>query len=204
MKHLYSYDLTLHKCTYYFTVADESSYYHLKPLNESSVCLSLDEPLTDLSTVYLKDETLKFREAPLDYFYYWNNDSEEWFADLSQLKEKQSKLISKACTSAIFKGFESDALGAFHHYPAGEKDQLNMIASVIDSLNPSNNESYLTPFWCADSEGVWDYRLHTKSQIQKAGSDGKAHIVAQISKNAQLQAQIQATINEEELNSIVW
>lgn len=127
--------------------------------------------------------------------------AEEIFA---KLKQKKIEDIKKACKEAITNGYLSAALGDIYLYPSKALDQTNMVASVTDSLNPANGDDWFTPFWCADSSQVWEYRLHTKAQIQRAGADGKAHIVTQLSKNAQLQAQIQTATTEEELNAIVW
>lgn len=127
-----------------------------------------------------------------------------WVYDISLARKHKEGEIGIARNEAIASGFESDALGLTHKYPCNSQDQANLVASVTDSLNPANGEGWLTPFWCADSEGVWDYRLHTKGQIQKAGADGKAHIVAQLSKNAQLQALIKSATTESELNAISW
>lgn len=130
--------------------------------------------------------------------------AQDWVYDIADAKLERSKVIALACGVAIKTGFNSYALGFKSFYPCNDKDQANMVASVTDSLNPANDDDWVTPFWCADANGNWTYRLHTKAQIQKAGADGKAHIVAQLTKNAQLQAQIQAATTEEELNLIVW
>jgi hypothetical protein len=130
--------------------------------------------------------------------------SMSWIYDIDLARVQKQKEIAIARNEAITSGFESNALGEVHTYPCKAQDQANLVASVTDSLNPANGESWMTPFWCADSEGVWDYRLHTKSQIQTAGADGKAHIVAQLTKNAQLQAAINAATTQAELELICW
>jgi hypothetical protein len=124
---------------------------------------------------------------------------------LDELKLEKLKIINNACRSTIYAGYLSSAQGQPHIYPSKDKDQLNMIASVTDSLNPTNDVTWQTPFWCANPDGTdWQYRMHTATQIQKAGADGKAHIVAQLSKNAALQAAIQQATTQEELELISW
>lgn len=119
-------------------------------------------------------------------------------------QSKKSAEISVACRLHIYGGFESDALGVMHHYPANDRDQSNMIASVTDSYNPANTVGWTTVFWCKDNNDVWDLRPHNATQIRKAGADGKQFIEAAILKNAQLQAQIQQATNEAELDVIAW
>jgi hypothetical protein len=121
-----------------------------------------------------------------------------------ELQREKSISLSLACRNAIYTGYKSSALGSVYLYPCNKTDQLNMIASVTDSLNPANDETWQTPFWCADSNGVWAYKIHTAAQIQKAGADGKAHITTQLFKNANLQVQIAAATTQEELDVIVW
>lgn len=129
---------------------------------------------------------------------------EEPVISLDQLKIQKAASLNLSCKASIYAGYESTALGTEHHYPANDKDQVNMTASVVDSLNPENAVDWVTPFWCADSEGVWEYRLHTGAQIRKAGSDGKAHIVAQLQKNAELQFLVSQAVTPEELDLILW
>lgn len=116
----------------------------------------------------------------------------------------KSAQISAACEQFIVAGYSSDALGTAHLYPAKDRDQSNMIASVTDSYNPTNTLLWQTPFWCRDANGDWAYKMHTRTQIQKAGSDGKANIVTQLIKNATLQAQINLANTQAALDIITW
>ncbi len=111
---------------------------------------------------------------------------------LAAAQSAQSIALSAACQTAIYAGFISSALGAVHTYPAKDIDQQNLSASVLNSLYPNLPTGWPTPFWCADSNGNWAYLPHTAAQIQQAGSDGKSAILANLTKNATLQAQIAA------------
>lgn len=122
----------------------------------------------------------------------------------SELQAEKSAEISAACRLQIVSGYKSSALGEEHSYPSNPTDQLNMIASVTDANNPANPPDWATPFWCADLLGLWDYRMHSATQIRQAGADGKAQIIACQQKNAQLQAQIYAATTIAELDAIVW
>lgn len=122
----------------------------------------------------------------------------------AELKADKSLELNMAAQSQIYEGYTSDALGTPHHYPAKDKDQTNMVASVTDSYNPTNTAEWVTPFWCEDANGVWAYRVHTAAQIQKAGSDGKLAILAALSKNAGLQALVASAETEAELSAIEW
>lgn len=124
---------------------------------------------------------------------------------IERLRSEKSKNIDQACRNAIYAGFISNALGAAYHYPAKDKDQANLVGSVTESLYPNLPPEWVTPFWCAtESEnGEWAYRLHTAAQIQQVGADAKAAIVAALTYNAQLQAQI-AVADAEGLEAIEW
>ncbi len=112
--------------------------------------------------------------------------------------------LDAACTAQIYTGFTSDALGAAYHYPAQDKDQQNLTASVVESTLPNLPADWTTPFWCADANGVWALRPHTVAQIQQAGRDGKAVIVAAITQNGTLQKQVAAADTIEAIQAIVW
>lgn len=124
--------------------------------------------------------------------------------EFSRLKTAKKEAISGACRSEIVSGFDSSALGERHHYPAKETDQLNLSGSILDSLLPDLPTDWTTPFWCADTSGLWAFRLHTASQIQQVGHDAKAAILAAMGKNEVLQAQIAAAGSVEELEAIAF
>ncbi|MFL9899063.1 hypothetical protein PQR71_13015 [Paraburkholderia fungorum] len=111
---------------------------------------------------------------------------------LASAKASQTAIVSQACQDAIVAGFTSSALGAAHTYPAKPTDQQNLNASVVASILPGVGADWTTPFWCADSAGTWAYVMHTAAQIQQVGTDGKAAILAYLTKNQQLAAQIDA------------
>jgi len=112
----------------------------------------------------------------------WVLDEQEKLASL--VADKVAEL-SAACQAQIYAGFESSALGVAHHYPALDKDQQNLTASVLDSTVPGLPEGWQTPFWC-ELEGVWAFRMHSAEQIQTVGRDGKQVILACMAQNAVL------------------
>ncbi|MBP0589271.1 hypothetical protein J8I87_05975 [Paraburkholderia sp. LEh10] len=124
--------------------------------------------------------------------------------DLDAAKTTQKAVVSQACQDAIFAGFTSSALGAPHSYPAKFTDQQNLNASVVASLLPGLPADWTTPFWCADADGTWAYLPHTAAQIQQAGRDGKATILACLTKNQQLADQIDAATTIEAVQAIQW
>lgn len=110
---------------------------------------------------------------------------------LADAQASRIAILSTACAAQIYAGFSSAALGTAYTYPAKDKDQTNLIASVTASLVP-NPIGWTTDFWCADSAGLWALRPHTAAQIQKVGLDGKAAIEAAIKRNATLATQVMA------------
>lgn len=123
---------------------------------------------------------------------------------LDEMKASKLTQLSSACQAQIYAGFQSSALGSAHAYPAKDKDQANLAASVLSSLYPGLPAGWTTPFWCADAQGNWTYVQHTAAQIQQVGADGKAAILAALQKNATLAQQVMAATTTSELESIVW
>lgn len=128
-------------------------------------------------------------------------------ADLATLDDVKADKITKLtadCSAAIVGGYKSLCLGSEHRYPNGVTDQINMMGSVTASLLPSLSQDWETPFWCEDSDGVWDFRPHTVAQIQQAGSDGKAHVVECQVTLATLSASVLAAADAAAVAAIVW
>ncbi len=122
---------------------------------------------------------------------------------VEQIRSALRAELVNACQAAITGGYLSAALGAPHTYPSALLDQQNMAASVLDSLLGKPAE-WTTPFWCADASGVWSRRPHTVSQIQQAGGDGKAWVVAQQDKLAVLMTALGAAQSPEEIAAVFW
>lgn len=123
---------------------------------------------------------------------------------LEQARQYKLATLSQACQHAIYEGFTSDALGSNHAYPADDKSQFNLTASVTDSLLPNLPANWTTPLMCADSSGVWAMRPHTAAQIQQAGSDGKAFVLKNLQQNESLAAQVAAAATVAAVQAIVW
>lgn len=123
---------------------------------------------------------------------------------LTEAQATKTAALYAACRRAILVGFTSSALGAAHTYPTDDKSQLNLTASVTDSLLPNLPAGWTTPFMCADSSGVWAMRPHTAAQIQQAGSDGKAFVLKNLQQNATLAAQAVAATTVAAVQAIVW
>jgi hypothetical protein len=133
----------------------------------------------------------------------WDWATHTWGLDLESARRDKAGAIESACKAAILSGFKSTALGPEHHYPAKMTDQQNLASSVLASLLPIPAD-WLTPFWCADGSEVWEFRLHTAQQIQQVGQDAKLAVLAAMTRNEQLQAQISAATTLDELEDIIW
>lgn len=119
---------------------------------------------------------------------------------------RQAKVIelTHICGIKIIGGFLSSALGDEHQYPSDIKDQINLMGSVTDSIMPELPVDWQTPFWCRDAGGVWDWKMHNAAQIQQAGRDGKAHVVACQTTLKTLKPQIVAAKTVAAVNAIGW
>lgn len=133
----------------------------------------------------------------------WDGEMFVPFDALGDAKERKVEALRAACQAAIYAGFTSSALGTPHLYPALDKDQANLSASVLASLLPGLPQDWATPFWCASS-GVWAFRMHSAAQIQQVGSDAKAAILACMVKNATLAAQATAATTTAQVAEVQW
>jgi hypothetical protein len=123
---------------------------------------------------------------------------------LAAAQASQAQTLNSACANAITAGFTSSALGSAYTYPSGVTDQQNLTASILASLLPGLAEGWTTPFWCANSSGVWAWTNHTAAQIQQVGTDAKTAILALQSQNATLQAQVAAATTVDAVAAITW
>lgn len=93
---------------------------------------------------------------------------------LSALREAAAARLSRETRAAIRAGYDCDALGAMHHYPANETDQLNVaglvVAAMLDGTGCNTS--------CADGSGVWARRSPTAEQIQAVGRAARDHVAA--------------------------
>ncbi len=123
---------------------------------------------------------------------------------ISRLRDAKAAELDGACAAEIISGFTSAALGTAHTYPSKPTDQANLVASVVDAIDNSATPGWVTPFWCADASGVWEWRNHTAEQIRQVGRDGKTCILAAQSRNAVLQAQVALASTPEAIAAINW
>lgn len=154
----------------------------------------------------LTTQTIAPQGMPPSQWHQWDWDALAWLdaRTIEVFRSEKSTALNIACRDQIYAGYDSAALGAVHRYPANDKDQVNMIASVASSMYPNLPVDWWTPFWCADTTGAWDYRPHTAAQIQQAGTDGKTAILVALSKNAALQQQLAAAATIADIEAIAW
>ncbi|MCF7963962.1 MAG: hypothetical protein K9L79_00315 [Methylobacter tundripaludum] len=76
--------------------------------------------------------------------------------------------------AAIISGVTDEALGSVHHYPTTRDDQLNLNGLITASLLPGSGDEF--KFWCANADGLWARRVHTKAQIQTVGKTVANHV----------------------------
>jgi len=108
------------------------------------------------------------------------------------------------CAAAILAGFDSNALGQHHHYPAKLTDQSNLQAAVLVSMQQGLAADWSTPVWCQDTTGTWAYLGHTAAQIQQVGSDGKHAIDTCIARKIELEQRVAKALTQDELSAIHW
>lgn len=116
---------------------------------------------------------------------------------LEEVQRRRVALLRASCAETITGGYISSGRA----YPSRPTDQANMIASITASLFPDLPTDWTTPFWCADG-GVWGFRSHTAAQIQQAGTDGKAMIIAAQARLAGLLDLVAAATTEEQVLAV--
>ena len=161
-------------------------------------------PTVRCDTHFVEDACAKpFPIKPGEH-YTWDWVAQKWLLNLLGARLAKATSIDTACRNAILSGFKSSALGIEYHYPAKLTDQSNLSGSIMASMLPDTPADWVTPFWCADGSGVWEFRLHTAAQIQQVGRDGKQAILLAMGKNDQLQTAISLATTLEEINQIIW
>lgn len=123
---------------------------------------------------------------------------------LDAVKAAHVEALRVACEATITGGFKSSALGNAHTYPSDIKAQINLMGSVTDSLMPNLPADWSTPFWVCDDQGNWKWEAHTAAQIQQAGRDGKAAVVAAQTKLGELTAAVEAAKTKKAVEAITW
>jgi hypothetical protein len=136
----------------------------------------------------------------------WNGTAAVWVeeGDMPTQRARKGDAISQACGEAITAGFPCDTLGDGYFYPSKPNDQANLTGSVLRSMYSTNGPDWSTPFWCADSDGTWEFRLHTAAQIQQVGDCAVVARLRCMGINEQLQAQIIAAETPADLAEIKW
>ncbi|MDH1268919.1 hypothetical protein N5C81_14940 [Rhizobium pusense] len=178
-------------------------------INNSGLVCALretDDPIADVFTIIPVDP----KETPSVGDSASLGQSGAWIftaptaIDISAVKAARVEALRLACEAAITGGFKSSALGAMHTYPSDIKAQINLMGSVTDSLMPDLPTGWSTPFWVCDAQGNWKWEAHTASQIQQAGRDGKAAVVAAQTKLGELTAAVEAAKTKKAVEAITW
>ncbi|MDH2092268.1 hypothetical protein N5K21_26475 [Rhizobium pusense] len=171
--------------------------------------LSLDETV-DLETTFSAEFLASLETCAKSVQVGWVFDGESFSAppvetpSIDAVKAAQIETLRRACEESIIGGFKSSALGAEHSYPSDIKAQINLMVSVTDSLMPNLTADWSTPFWVCDAQGNWTWEAHTASQIQQAGRDGKAAVVAAQTKLGELTAAVEAAKTKKAVEAIIW
>jgi hypothetical protein len=142
--------------------------------------------------------------APTDSPFYQGGIVSDESQSLDAAKARKLASLKSACRMQIVAGFQSDALGVAHLYPAKDLDQTNLVGTVVASLIAGADAAWVTPFWCADAEGAWVFEMHTAGQIQQVGIASKASILAALSKNEALASTVASATTIEQVEAVTW
>ncbi len=142
--------------------------------------------------------------------------------DQSNLNASVTRALLASRKAGVWAAGANVAAGALVEDAAGDVYQC-IVAGVTGATAPAwptetgqivNDGSaqwqlWATPFWCADSDGNWNWVNHTASQIMQVGDDATAFVLAQQAQNAILQAQIAAVAPDNPagtsaVTAIVW
>jgi len=115
---------------------------------------------------------------------------------LESFKSTAKAQMDAAARSAILAGFTSDALGSNHTYGGKETDQINLVGAAASGAD--------MPFPCADSNGVWERRIHTAAQLQTALAHGSEYKQAVLTALDARRAEIEAASDLAEIENVTW
>lgn len=122
----------------------------------------------------------------------------EYDIDLELLKEVKKNQLDYLCNLSITSGFQSDALGEVHTYPADEEAQRNLNFAIKRlEIEP---ELGAVGFKTLDA----GYLNHTIEQLYQVFRDGFDYGQSLIIRYNQLKAQVYAATSKEEIDSINW
>lgn len=119
------------------------------------------------------------------------------------INEKLNELRN-TCESVIVAGAPSNALGTVYIYPTAMTDQLNLSGSILFSVLPDTPNTWQAPFICADEQGNWEYRMHTKEQIQQVGKDVMTFITSCTLKHNALRELVRSLKTPAEVAQVSW
>ncbi len=135
----------------------------------------------------------------------WSLVSGALVESLTAAQASQIASLTASCVSTITSGYTSSTLGSAYLYPSDPTSQINMAASVIDSLYPNLPATWTTPFAVQNTTtGAWSYEEHTAAQIQAAGAVGKAMVLAARQKLSALVTQVQAATTLQAVQAVTW
>ena len=106
--------------------------------------------------------------------------------------------MSLACEQDIINGFESDALGGVYTYQSDRDDQLNLIGMVA-----AGTDDY---FKCSIgiSKEVWNYELHTATQLKQVLNDGKIIKLQKLQAFATKKTAVNNSTTVEDIELVEW
>lgn len=122
----------------------------------------------------------------------------EYETDLDTLKEAKKNQLDYFCNLAIVSGFESDALGEVHTYPADEEAQRNLSFAIKRlEIEP---ELGVVGFKTLDA----GYLNHTLNQLHEVFKDGFDNGQNLIIRYNLFKAQVYTSTSKEEIDAINW
>lgn len=120
------------------------------------------------------------------------------------LQENKINELSRACRDSIVSGFDSNALGDIHHYPAQPEDQTNLLGRVIQAQMNSSDSGWTVTFACQDASGNWSKPSHTASQMIQVGVASAQDVENKTNQYTALVGQVMSAKTDVDVNKIVW
>jgi hypothetical protein len=121
---------------------------------------------------------------------------------LTQLRATRAASLRATCSAAIAGGFNSNALGAPHHYSSTLTDQLNLLHAVAAAQTAP--DGWNVPIWCIDGSGNASFVTHDAGQVRQVQQDAHTVIAGARSALATRLAAVASAASPEALNAITW
>ncbi len=117
---------------------------------------------------------------------------------LEQARSQALAVLNDACRADVVAGVVSNALGSEHLYGSDEKDQANLLSSILVELP-------VIPYTCTEvATGLKEMRTHTLAQFKVLLQDAALRRIGLQQKYEALRVMLEQAETLEQIESVRW